>query len=247
MRKLDRGFDTVNRHFRQTYSKDLSNGELIALYGQLREKLFDKWGVTLLNDTYAFVFTGLLKSAFKKSGTENYEEETIKYISGISNIESMKPVRELMRISALVLSESKTNALKVLSNNAEVMSFLNEPGVIQEELKNYIEIYGDRCLQELKLEAKTFRTSPILLIRKILEYTEEPMKLEKIAASFEDSAAPDIPSQFGVFKRNYIKFLSKRAMSGIRNRETSRLNRSRIYGMIRSIFVSLAVNFSGMA
>jgi pyruvate,water dikinase len=37
-----------------------------------------------------------------------------------------------------------------------------------------------------------------------------------------------------------IRFLSKRAMLGIRNREISRLNRSRIYGMIRRIFGALA-------
>jgi len=240
MRRLDRDFEAVSRHFHQRYNEHLSGDELAALYGQLREKLFDKWGITLLNDTYAFVFTGLLKSVFRKSGLENYEEETIKYISGISNIESMKPVRELIRIAGLVLKEGRTEALKALDTDATVVNFLNQPGAIQAEIRRYMEAYGDRSLEELKLESKTFRVAPVLLIGKILEYTEDPVRLEKMAASFEGGMAPDISKQFGLFKRKYIKFLSKRAISGISSRETSRLNRSRIYGMIRSIFMSLA-------
>ena len=243
MRKLEREFGAVNRHFHQTYSDTLSNGDLVALYGQLREKLFDKWGITLLNDTYAFVFTGLLKSTFKKSGAENYEEETLKYISGISNIESMKPVRELIKISELVLTEGQTEALKALDHDAAVFEFLKEQGTLQEKLKHYVEAYGDRSLEELKLESKTFRVSPILLIKKILEYTEDPLRLKKMAVSFEDIAAPELPDRFGFFKRKYIAFLSKRATTGISDREASRLNRSRIYGMVRSIFMHLADRF----
>ena len=237
MRKLSQEFNAVNHYFHKTYSENLNNSELAALYGQLREKLFDKWGITLLNDTYAFVFTGLIKSAFKKSGAENYEEETIKYISGISNIESMKPIRELIKISELVSKEGISDILKDLTNDIDAVNFLKGQGIVQEKIRQYIELYGDRSLEELKLESKTFRLSPILLIGKILEYTENLPK-----EFIKDCDAPDIPKQFGFFKRKYIKFLSKRAISGIRNRESSRLNRSRIYGMVRSIFMSMADN-----
>jgi len=243
MRRLDRDFESVNRYFHQTYIKNLSNRQLEEIYGHLRDKLFDKWGVTLLNDTYAFTLTGLLKSAFKKSRVKNYEEDTIKYISGISDIESMKPVRELIRISRLVLKEGKTEVLQALYDDVEVIGFLEEPGALQEEIKHYIEVYGDRSLEELKLESSTFRVSPINLIRKILEYLQDPLRLEKMAANVEDTAACDVPGHFSFLKRKYIKFLTKRAMSGISNRETSRLNRSRIYGMVRCIFLSIADNF----
>ena len=34
--------------------------------GDIKVKLFGCWDVTLLNDMYAFIFTGLLKSRMKK-------------------------------------------------------------------------------------------------------------------------------------------------------------------------------------
>lgn len=78
MDKLNRDFITINDGFYERYHDDISAGELLALYRELYDTLFACWDVTLLNDMYSFLFTGLVK---KRMG-----EESNRVISGISNI-----------------------------------------------------------------------------------------------------------------------------------------------------------------
>jgi pyruvate,water dikinase len=245
MKKLEKDFNYINEYFYANFNNHLNNYELQDLYDQLGDKILSKWGVTLLNDVYAFVFTGLIKSKLKRYGLKNYEEATNKYISGISNIESMKPIRELIRISNLVITENKLDELKRLKDNIDVAEYLTKDGEINNEIKEYINAFGDRYLEELKLESPTFRSSPILLINKIIEYTSDLTKLKKITQSFDTNINNDWIYEidgFNILQKWLLKCLSKRALLGIKNRETSRLNRSRIYGMIRAIFLTIGNN-----
>lgn len=115
------------------------------------------------------------------------------YISQVTNLESMKPI--------IALKNIKT----------------------EEDKKEYINLYGDRNLEELKLETKTFRTNPELLDEQIEKYSKVDIKV------------PDIKKKVG--------FISKRAIEGIRNREWSRLYRTRIYGLAREIYLKIGKNF----
>ena len=144
------------------------------------------------------------------------EEITNKYISGISNIESLKPIKELINLS-------------YNKNNYSKCEF--------EKLKDdYIELYGDRSLEELKLESKTFRTNRELLDKKIDEYTKDLDKLEEMYNNINKDNKV-------IVKENFImRFLVKRVNSGIKNREISRLNRSRVYGMVREMILLIGNN-----
>jgi len=240
MRRLEEDFDSVNTWFYEAHDENLSNEELRDLYGELRERILNKWGITLINDMYAFLFTGLLTNVLETSS----EADANDYISGISDIDSMKPVEELIRITNVVISQDKCGELTALRDEEDVRAFLNEEGVIQNEINNYVHVFGDRCLEELKLESKTFRTSPLLLIHKIIEYANDRRNLDKITRVFEKRAtAGSLVEGLGLIKRKYVGFLGRRAITGIKNREISRLNRSRIYGMTRTIFVSIARHF----
>ena len=78
MQKLNEDFKRINEGFYKRYHKDITPAELIGLYNELHDVLLSCWDVTLLNDVYAFLFTGLVK---KRLG-----EESNRVISGISNI-----------------------------------------------------------------------------------------------------------------------------------------------------------------
>ena len=85
----------------------------------------------------------------------------------------------------------------------------------------YIEAYGDRCLEELKMETKTYRSNPELLDEHVL----------KIILNDEPICIP-----INLSEEKHSGFFVKRAKIGIKNREISRLNRSKIYGISRAIF-----------
>ena len=213
MKELDDEFSKVNAEFYEKYSDELSPKELIEIFDDIRKKLFDIWDVTLLNDMYAFIFTGLLKARIRKKGGD--EKTVNEYISGISDIESMKPVSTLIDIA------------------------LNKDGYTDfqyEEVKrDYISKYGDRNLEELKLESRTFRTDPQLFDDQIetIRNSENKDKL----SGYMHKPAP-LGREGGI-----TRFLSKRAAMGIAAREKSRLNRCRAYGIVRQIMLSIGSSY----
>lgn len=217
MEKLNREFIRINDEFYMSYHEGMSNEELLAQYAVIEKKLLACWDITLINDLYTFVYTGLLKHFLRKK-YDDADDKTNEFLSGITNIESLKPVRAMIDLAY---------HRKDLSQEE-----------FEKRTEEYIKLYGDRNLEELKLESPTFRTDPSLLIRKIDEYCEDEAKLEEIHKSIMKDDARDMSDE-----SRRIRKLAARCTTGISNREISRLNRSRIYGMVREIVRSLGKNF----
>ena len=139
---------------------------------------------------YTFIYTAL-------SGKKNKD-----LISNIKNLESMKPVMGIRDLITVIKS-----------NKADEK-------VYNWYVEKYIAEYGDRCLGELKLETKTYRTHPELLHEYIKQQAEKELLPIKHISQSEKSKNKNV----------------ERAKLGIRNREISRMNRSRLYGLSRAIF-----------
>ena len=164
--------------------------EVLSYYEEFKEKIISNWDITLINDMYAFVYTAL--SGKKNKGL----------LSDIKDLESLKPMIEI--------------------NN--LIDIREEKGIQSEDYINafnkYIEVYGDRCLSELKLETKTYRTNPELLE----EYLKDRQKVEIYDKKIECKT-----------KKKFVE----KAKLGIYNREVSRMNRSRLFGLVRDIFLKV--------
>ena len=210
MEKLHETFREINAYVTQAMRGEMRAKEIFGLYDLIETRILSDWGLTLLNDTYAFLFTGLLKSHMRKKCGDEATANAV--ISGISNMESLKPIREMIRL-----------ALDKPSLSADAYAARKEA---------YIRDFGDRSLEELKLESETFRTAPELLDRKIEEYTSDPVKLREMA----DNLLTDTPQ---TRTDPLTAFLRRRATTGILHREKSRLNRSRIFGLVREAMLRL--------
>ncbi len=217
MRSLEKEFVRVNDHFYDRYDPDMDLKELIGLYDEVKEKLLSIWDVTLLNDMYAFIYTGLVKSRLRKKSGQD-DAFVNRYISGITDIESMKPVKALIE---LAYKKDALSAEEFERSKAE-----------------YIRLYGDRNLEELKLERRTFRSTPSLLDERIAEYRKDPGRLKKLYEDINKNEAVRIKAD------PLTRFLGKRCAVGIAGREKSRLNRSRIYGIVRLIFDTMGFRFA---
>lgn len=218
MESLNKEFIEVNTYFYNNYSKDKSEKELVELYYEVKNRLLNFWDITLINDMYSFLYTGLLKHRLKKQD-EDYEKIANQYISGITNIESMKPIKELIK-----LAYEKDN----ISNQK-----------YNQRIDEYIKLYGDRNLEELKIESSTYRTDRNLLENKIEEYNTDKEHLKNIFESINGQALVSREVQ----DKSVQKIIDK-CKQGIKNREISRLNRSRIFGMVREIFITLGEKFA---
>lgn len=215
MKKLNDIFLKINNDFYDKYRKDMTPLELKALFDEIKVKLFDVWDVTLVNDMYSFIYTGLVKSRLKKQGKT--DEEINNLISGITDIHSMIPIKTM-----LMMAYTKDKL------DEEHYANLREL---------YIKEYGDRCLEELKLESRTYRSNPELLDQMIESYRADPVKLEEMYKNVMS------PRDNEIRPKGLTGSFLKKASVGIANREISRLNRSRIYGMVRLIFDTVAKSY----
>ena len=166
---------------------------------------------------------------------KDYEKVANEYISGITNIESMKPVRGILKLAKMYL---------LVGSDGELTCTKDE---FNDAFFEYIDEFGDRVLEELKLESRTFRSHPELLMEKIVNYIEDEERLDAMLEDLEtDEDEIEMTKEklkgACMIDRAIINNFGNHAMIGIKSRESSRLNRSRIYGFVRSIFIQIGKN-----
>ena len=189
---------------------DKLNEDFVKMYDEYTKKLKDANTIEELLHLYETIRDSILSVwditlindmyAFIFS----YLAKDKKNISSIKNLESMKP----------------SFAIEKLISTKEKYGLGSKEYINKRE--NYINEYGDRCVGELKLETKTYRTNPELLDEYVDNY--KPCEFHGFTASNYDSKNG---------------FFLKRAKTGIMNREKSRLNRSKLYGLCRQIFLRI--------
>ena len=143
----------------------------------------------------------------------------------------MKPVTELIKIAEHVKESGELTELKQIQSYEDYAEYSSKGGTAAVKISEYIKLYGDRSAEELKLESMTFRTNPELLARKIVQYAENGISAGESSESERNENAEPLRGLCGVF--------AKKAAMGIKNREKSRLNRSRLYGMMRSMMLKI--------
>lgn len=204
MAALEKEFASIQQEFEKRFSPDADPEELIALVSQLKEDILAHWDITLINDLYAFVYTGLLKKS-RKGGAVQSE------IAGIEQIESMKPALALQDLVRQLQDPTQAQIRQAL-HEQEPQNFLERPEPLVAAIRSFIEDYGDRAPEELKLETRTFRTHPQDLLKLLEQMSREPLPEKR-----QQQAVP-VSSRTGW----WIRFLRKRAMTGVRYRESSR-------------------------
>lgn len=200
MEELNARFAASYPRYQQQVAACNEPEELLRVYADIRESILRDWDLTLINDIYTFLCTAL---AGKRNSTK---------ISNVKNLESMKPSLAL-------------NALVEIARHHGMRS-----EQYQTAADEYIAAYGDRCLGELKLETRTYRTDPELLdaaVRKRMKEAAAPMHKEQGSRSSQN-------------------FFVKKAKTGICNREVSRLNRSRIFGLSRTILLKIGAYYANL-
>jgi pyruvate,water dikinase len=131
-------------------------------------------------------------------------------------LESLEPLRALRRFAVDAPPELAT------MDDDDARSFVRGPGEYPARLRAYLEEYGDRCFEELKLESVTLRQDPALLVRLLVAGALGPIA----------EPAPQTQPRDPV-----LRLLVARSRSAIAGRESSRLDRTRVYGMARDLVV----------
>jgi phosphohistidine swiveling domain-containing protein len=228
------------------YSK-LSVQELIESYHNLNQELLFKWKAPIISDTRCMVFFGVLKSLTEKwivkdSTPSLYND----LLAGQGDLASTEPTRMLMRVAKKIHEGDKDVREWFATNNARTVLQGLRDGKSPEVFKDfnkYIDLYGFRCINELKLESTDLHEDPTMAVDAILSFIKmKNVSIDEIMAKegLKNQAAEDIVKKnVSGIKRIIYMWILKKARLAVKDREDLRLLRTNIFGICRRIFKSL--------
>ncbi|MCA9094162.1 MAG: hypothetical protein KDA68_11785, partial [Planctomycetaceae bacterium] len=135
----------------------------------------------------------------------------------------------------------------------QISNSFSELPEFQRQFESYLHKFGDRCLNELKLESATLREDPLILARavglmtaRINQSTENasPNNSEQLRRTAEHRLAELLDRH--PLRRIIVNRLLKNTRSRVRDRENLRFERTRVFGHARRIFVDFGRRFREM-
>ena len=230
--------------------KQRSSLELLDTYGDLERRLLWSWHVPIVSDFFVMIAHGLLK---KQAETHFPEERDIHnaLLSGEGGMISAAPAHAVEEIIAVVrpdaaLSKSFQEFSMGELNQKELETAIAQNSSAEEVVTGYIERFGDRCADELKLETETLRHNPIPLYQNLASMLRRKVGTER--ESFLDnplrkSAENVVTTNLSGWRLWLFQKILKWARKRVQGRENLRFERTRVFARVREVFRAMAVQF----
>ena len=232
---------------------DARPDELVHHYRRIEAELLNHWDAPLINDFYAMIVYGLLRGLSQR-WCPAQAGSLHDWIAGDASVISAEPPRRIRAMAALL--EQRPDLVDTLQRGepSTLRRAVASCPVLQVELERYLDDFGDRCLEELKLETLTLREDPLPLLRSIGAMAEwlqhpspppgRPPELERLPWLPAGSAGPELPGQ--PLRRLLLRWLQRRTRALVSNRENLRFERTRVFGLARRLLLELGRRLAGV-
>ncbi|PWL27795.1 MAG: phosphoenolpyruvate synthase [Fluviicola sp. XM-24bin1] len=238
--------ETIMSEYQALDYSSMSPQEIASHYARFEETLLLKWKAPLINDFFAMIWFGVLQ---KQTGKLCPEEPNIHndLLCGSQDIISVEPIHRSMSISRNISANDDCKALFEKHTPAEIWKTLSKRQFpeIKEEIDTYIHLFGNRCVGELKLETISYGQDPTLFIKVIKSYVEQGITERQGTDNIEDQLRQNAEDRINAklkgkpVKRWWFRYALKKARDLVSNRENLRYERTRGFGMVRTMFTHL--------
>lgn len=218
--------------------------ELTAHYRTLERQLLTRWDAPLVNDFFAMIFYGVLRSLCTKWCGDTDGSLQNDLIAGEGGIVSAEPARLVQAMARLAAQDPALVGALTDGSLADIQAAMATESArgLRDAYQAYLAKFSDRCLDELKLESPTLADDPLMLLRTI-------GRLAARAPATNESASPTsrlrAAAEAGVaraldghpIRRVIFTRVLSQARERVRSRENLRFERTRVFGRVRRIFV----------
>lgn len=264
---INRDVIKFRNHFEKTFNEvpadlsSLSTEQLVKLYRNLEEKLLYRWDAPIINDFFAMIFSGLMGGLCQKwlvMGAFAQNE----FLVSTGGIISAEPAARIKRLAEEAAKDVDLLHSLTEGTQSEINACIERNSEFANLLKSYLDKFGDRCFNELKLESPTLIDNPLPLLRNIgsiakqMTQIKSPSKctnstlesqnaqpLQKSQTKAEKRSAQAQVNALPFVKRLLLNFVIKNATERIRCRENLRFERTRLFGLVRRLFLELGCRF----
>ncbi|MCH7685209.1 MAG: phosphoenolpyruvate synthase [Planctomycetes bacterium] len=233
--------------------------ELKALYYEMEDALLWNWKAPIINDFFVMIFYGTLKKLCGSWCGDDSGSLQNDLICGEGGVESAVPAKMLLQLTKLAQDDPDLREL-ILNQPVEALPehvVANERfAEFNELMQRYLDLYGFRCMNELKLEESSLRERPHMIYQVIRNYLllDDPTVLDVkaiesreqgIRRDAEQRAIAALSKSRSLLPRNAIfRWVLKNARMGVKNRENMRFARTRIYGLLRELLCAIGEHFA---
>ena len=226
--------------------------ELAAYYRKIEGQLLSRWDAPLINDFFAMIFYGVLRGLTKKWCNDESGTLQNDLIGGEDKIISIEPAVRMQKMVGLISGDG--DFVNILCNGsvAEILSSMEKVPLFKTEYQEYIQKFGDRCLDELKLESPTLYDDPLPLLRGIgqLGSRESSVETRFIASLLSGGKCRKVAEErvkevlkWHPLRRFVFNWVLQNARKRVCERENLRFERTRVFGRARQVFVESGKRF----
>jgi rifampicin phosphotransferase len=224
--------------------------ELAGAYRELRRKLLTRWDAPLVNDFFAMIFYGVLRQLTARwcNDTEGTLQNDL--VGGEGGMVSAEPAQR-MQAMARVAAKHPELAARLRAGSAGgddgalegMKAAIDAVPEFRALVDAYLDKFGERCVNELKLESETLHDDPLPLFRAVGHLAAQPSALaadtqaNSLRAQARERTSRALAGH--PLRRLAFNWVLRNARDRVRDRENLRLERTRLFGRVRRIFVEM--------
>ncbi len=233
--------------YQKFYAQDFQKytwSELQHLKKQIDVSLLENWSVPIINDFYVMMSNGKAIRHLKKLGFDNPEEFLSRYFAKKGNIVSTQPFIALQKLAQEAKKYPELVNLVLQINHQTHQNIQNIFPDFHEKIEKFIEQFGDRTIGELKLETYTMRTHAEVFYKYLANLIKIPQQEAQNHLSLDTQVQKELEKSLQgkpiFFKKKTFNILNS-LQKAIENRELLRLERTRLFGMYRTIYRNMGL------
>jgi len=246
-RLVETFFDDFGDSYGELWERDLEAlalDELVDAYVEAETRIMGRWQAPIVNDILAMIYFGALRKAL---GTWGLADTSLHndLLCGEGGLESTEPTRDLLALMDDVREDpALCELLRTKPAAAIKAEVATRFGWLRTRLALHVDRFGDRCIDELKLEQATLRDDDTFLYAALKGYLAAPPvtvaemdareRVIRAAAEATVDAAVTNP-----IKKRLFRFLLGNARRHVKNRENLRFARTRAFGLVRRLVVTM--------
>lgn len=238
-------FQTHYERFYQRPLSSLSGAELLSEKARLDAGLLQKWTTPIVNDFRVMMSNGRALRQLRRSGLGHPEEFLHRYLAGDETLPSAQIPRLMQQLAQQAAARPALRELLVAlpaEVHAQVAQLAPE---FHAAVTQFIQQYGDRTVGELKLETRTMRLEPRIFYQYLRNYLVGPQHVSaaqpSAGTSLSQSAETELRQALlghSWWQRRQTRKALGQLREAIHAREALRLERTRLFGMYRALYLA---------
>lgn len=241
---VDRFLDYFRASYAEFRAIDYTRMPADRIYEHFRaleDRLLRRWHAPIVNDLLCMIHFGVVKKLCAKWLKDQGPSLQNDLLCGEGNLESAEPTRELIRMTALVRNDSALRSLLEETPANDCLEAVMRSGnnAFKERVASYIDRFGFRCMNEMKLEQRDLHDEPAFLFVCLKNYLAgEKYDLAAYEANekaIRQKAESIVHTALSPWRRMIFFWFLKHARRAVKNRENTRFCRTRVYGIVRTM------------